>query len=115
MEINWIENTKNMVFCKREVRISTMTSNGRKYTTIAFYGNSQHKITDGLTLKVGMTNERIYFAPANERGFKISKGSNQMFYIRIPGWKTNFCGEHDLIFDAETKLWFVSASPEQKG
>ena len=95
--------------------VSTKEYSGRKYTNIGFYHGSQLKITDGWMLKVGMTAERMYFCPTKAKGFKLGRGSTNMVYIRIPGWKEDFVGEHDLIFDPEEKLWFIPVKPKQKG
>ena len=115
MEINWIENVRSTVTCNHEVRITNITSCGRKYTNIAFYKNSHHKVTDGTMMKVGIASGRMYFDNAPSKGFKSSKGSTYMYYIRIPGWKEEFVGEYDLIFDAESKVWFIATNKKSKG
>lgn len=104
-QIMWIEPRKKTAV--KEVSVSVEDYRGRTYTTIRFYNHSVSKVTKGRFIRVGVTNERMYFGEATSGYTLRETGNPANKFVKLTGNKETFVGDHDLQFDAERKLWFV--------
>ena len=108
-DIVWVEPTKGTAAKHtREARVSLTEIKGRQYTDVVFYDGSQLKITHEDYVSVGLTPARMYFkeVATGMKGFKLStQGKSKR--IRIRRQLTQFVGDRNLYFDAESKLWYI--------
>ncbi len=108
--IEWIEKvarTRNLAEgCNVTVALS---KHGDKYATqICFYNDCFRRITSGKYIKVGTSNDRIYF-DESRNGYKLQNYGNKdsQKSVRVNATLKEFVGSYTLQYDAYEKCYCI--------
>lgn len=118
--INWIER-KGQVPSKKsntkDVRIAiNKGKNNSEYTNFSFRNNCTEKITTTKFIKLGISNNRIYFKESaiDDNGYMLHKATDtgKNLYLKtcdkdILNIARKYSGEYKLMFDTSVRLPFI--------
>lgn len=104
--ITWLEKGRETVLQNRDIRISKC-KNGK--IAIYFYRDSWKRITKTGRIRIGFDDKHMYFAQADERGYKLSanKSNRRFVNMRLPEQCDKFVGQYMLVEDKETRTWRI--------
>lgn len=109
--IEWMEASKRNKIadgCDVSVRVISK-GGGRENTHITFYDGSYRKITNGNSIKIGTSADKIYFGESRN-GFKLrdyNKNPECRKVVIAPRLE-DFVGDYKLQYDAYEKCYCIA-------
>ena len=110
--ITWFDKqqTKRTSQTGPDISVAVNKKNGKlSATVIAFRRNLENLITKTDYLKIGVSENRLYFMGADEKtGWKmVKKGCEQTARVACGTVLQDFVGDYDLMFEPNLRLYYI--------